>query len=125
MDFLTRFGLDKSRFTLLVMVLILLMGITSYFNLPKREDPAITIRTAAVIAEFDGMAPERIENLIAIPIERKMRQIGAIEDIETIITTGQALFYVNLYDATSGADIEDAWEKLRIKMADRGPELPE
>ncbi|MEM7653964.1 MAG: efflux RND transporter permease subunit, partial [Pseudomonadota bacterium] len=120
-----RFGLDKSRFTLLVMVLILLMGITSYFNLPKREDPAITIRTAAVIAEFDGMAPERIENLIAIPIERKMRQIGAIEDIETIITTGQALFYVSLYDATSGADIEDAWEKLRNKMADMGPELPE
>lgn len=125
MDILTRFGLDNSRFTILVMLSILAAGLLAYTGLPKREDPAITIRTAAVIANFDGMSPERVENLIAVPIERKMREIGEIEDIETIITTGQALFYAHLYDATSGTEIEKAWEDLRNKMQDVASDLPD
>ncbi|MEM8957253.1 MAG: efflux RND transporter permease subunit [Pseudomonadota bacterium] len=125
MEFLTRFGLEKSRFTWLVMALILLMGVTSYLGIPKREDPAITIRTAAVSVEFPGMSPERIENLIATPIERKMREIGEVEDIETIISTGQVLFYATLYDTIYGADIENAWEDLRNKMDDVVQQLPD
>ncbi len=98
MNFLTHFGLEKSRFTILMAILILLMGALSYHNIPKREDPEITIRTAAVIATFDGMSPERVEDLIAVPIERKIREIDEVEDIETIVTSGQALVYVHLYD---------------------------
>ncbi|MEM8702461.1 MAG: efflux RND transporter permease subunit [Pseudomonadota bacterium] len=125
MDFLTRFGLEKSRMTYLVMTLILIMGATSYLNLPKRADPAITIRTAAIQATFEGMAPTRIEDLIAIPIERKIREIGEVEDIETIITNGQVLLYATLYDTVGGADIETAWEDLRNKMDDVIAELPD
>ncbi|MEM9239719.1 MAG: efflux RND transporter permease subunit [Pseudomonadota bacterium] len=125
MEFLTRFGLEKSRFTWLLMALILVMGIMSYIGIPKREDPAITIRTAAIVLEFPGMSPERIENLIADPVERKMREIGEIEDIETIITTGQALLYATLFDTIYGSDIENAWEDLRNKMDDVVTELPD
>lgn len=124
MDLLTRFGLEKSRFTYLMMLFLLMVGITSYLDLPKREDPEITIRTAAVLTEFKGMSPERIENLIAVPIERKIREIGEVEDIEVIITPGQALIYTYLYDETSGSDIDSAWEDLRNKMADVVPLLP-
>ncbi|MEM7523645.1 MAG: efflux RND transporter permease subunit, partial [Pseudomonadota bacterium] len=125
MDLITRFGLDKSRFTYLVMLAVIMMGTLSYLSLPKREDPAITIRTAAIIANFDGMAPERVEDLIAVPIERKIREIGEVEDISTIITNGQALFYVTLYDEIAGSGIEDAWEDLRNKMNAVVPDLPD
>lgn len=125
MDIITRFGLDKSRFTCLSMALILIVGMLSYLSIPKREDPEITIRTAVVISTFDGMSPERVEDLIAIPMERKIREIGEVEDIETIITSGQALIYVHLYDATYGADVENAWEDLRNKMEDVVGELPD
>ncbi len=125
MDFLTRFGLERSRFTYLVMILVLIMGAGAYGNLAKRADPEITIRTAAVQATFDGMAPTRLEELIAVPIERKIREIGEVEDIETVITNGQALFYIHLYDRVSGSEIESAWEDLRNKMDDVVVELPD
>ncbi|WP_298922151.1 efflux RND transporter permease subunit [uncultured Roseobacter sp.] len=125
MDFLTRFGLEKTRFTSFLMVLLIALGTMSYLSIPKREDPAITIRTGAVIARFEGMSPERIESLIADPIELKIREIGEVEDIETIITSGQALFYVHLYDTVAVADIEEPWEDLRNKMQAVIPELPE
>ncbi|MEM7169052.1 MAG: efflux RND transporter permease subunit [Pseudomonadota bacterium] len=125
MDFLTRFGLEKTRFTVLMMLAILALGLMSYMGIPKRENPEITIRTAAVAVAFDGMSPLRLEELIAIPIERRIREIGEVEDIETIITTGQVLIYVDLFDTIYGADIDSAWEDLRNKMQAVRVELPE
>ncbi|MEM6888558.1 MAG: efflux RND transporter permease subunit [Pseudomonadota bacterium] len=125
MDLLTRFGLLKNRLTVLMMVLILAMGVMSYIGIPKRENPEITIRTAVVIADFEGMAPARMEQLIAIPIERKIREIGEVEDIETIITSGEVLIYVHLFDTVNGENIETAWEDLRNKMGEVQSELPE
>ncbi|MEM8625485.1 MAG: efflux RND transporter permease subunit, partial [Pseudomonadota bacterium] len=125
MDLITRFGLDKTRFTALMMLLILAMGISSYVSIPKREDPEITIRTAVVSASFEGMSPTRVENLIAVPMERKIREIGEVEDIETIVTSGNALIYVHLYDTVYEPDISAAWEDLRNKMSDVLAELPE
>ncbi|MEM6742906.1 MAG: efflux RND transporter permease subunit [Pseudomonadota bacterium] len=125
MDLLTRFGLEKGRFTVLMMLAILAMGALSYVSIPKRENPEITIRTAVVAAAFDGMSPLRMEELFAVPIERKIREIGEVEDIEAVITTGQVLFYVDLYDTIYGEDISDAWEDLRNKMQAVAPELPE
>lgn len=125
MDFLTRFGLLKSRLTALMMIFILALGLMSYVGIPKRENPELTIRTAVVIANFDGMAPARIEQLIAIPIERKIREIGEVEDIEAIITSGQVLLYVDLFNTLYGSDIDNAWEDLRNKMQAIQGELPE
>jgi len=125
MDFLTRFGLLKSRLTALMMVFILALGMMSYLGIPKRENPEITIRTAVVATSFEGMAPARMEQLIAIPIERKIREIGDVEDIETIITDGQLLIYANLFDTVSGTDIDAAWEDLRNKMQQVSGDLPD
>ena len=60
MDFLTKFGLEKSRLTVLVMLGLLIMGAVTYTQLPKLENPAITIRTAVVSASFSGMSPDWI-----------------------------------------------------------------
>ncbi len=84
MNFLTRFGLARSRFTMAAMIGLLLAGIVLYPNFPKREDPVIVIRTAVVSALFPGMAPERMENLVAVPIERKIRELAEVKDIRTL-----------------------------------------
>jgi hypothetical protein len=45
-NFLTRLGLERSRFTVTVMAGLLVFGIALYPNFPKREDPVVVIRTA-------------------------------------------------------------------------------
>jgi len=124
MNFLTRFGIEKSRFTILMMLAILLAGAFTYIQLPKRENPAITIRSAVVTAQFPGMKPERMEELVATPIERKIREIGEIEDIETLIFTGSLKITVKLYDSVPGEKIPAVMQELRNKMAEIA-DLPE
>jgi multidrug efflux pump subunit AcrB len=123
LDLLTRFGLARSRFTITVMLVLLAVGIGLYPDFPKREDPVVVIRTAVVSASFPGMAPERMENLIAVPIERKIRELDAVKDIRTLATEGSLIIYVDLKDEVG--NVNAAWQRLRDKMDDVKIELPD
>jgi multidrug efflux pump subunit AcrB len=122
-NLLTRFGLARSRFTIAIMLCLLTAGIVLYPNFPKREDPVIVIRTAVVSAFFPGMAPERIENLVAVPIERKIRELAEVKDIRTLAGEGSATVYVDLKD--DAGDVTATWQRLRDKMGDVKLELPD
>ncbi len=124
MEFLTRFGLNKGRLTLLVMVGLLMQGLITYTGLPKRENPAITMRTAVVSARFPGMSPERMEDLIVDPIERAAREIGEIEDINTLVSTGFTKINLTVYDRIPKEDIDQIFQDIRNKMADIEGDLP-
>lgn len=121
---LTRFGVESSRFTILTMLALLLLGVAAYFDLSKREDPSITIRTVVVSAEFSGMAPVRVEELIVDPIERTARQISEVDDINTLITTGQALVHLHLDESVPNEDLPEVFEEIRNKMSSVAKELP-
>jgi multidrug efflux pump subunit AcrB len=122
-NFLTRFGLERSRFTVTVMVGLLVFGISLYPNFPKREDPVVVIRTAVVSAQFPGMAPERMENLVAVPIERKIRELSEVKDVRTLATEGSLIVYVDLKDEVG--NVNATWQRLRDKMDDVKVELPD
>jgi multidrug efflux pump subunit AcrB len=64
-----------------------------------------------------------MEQLIALPVERKIREINAVEDINTLITTGQVNIKVDLSDSI--ADLETVWQELRDKMEEVQRALPE
>ncbi len=105
------------------MISLLLAGIVLYPNFPKREDPVIVIRTAVVSALFPGMAPERMENLVAIPTERKVRELAEVKDIRTLVSEGSLTIYVDLKDEIS--NVNATWQRLRDKMGDVKLELPD
>lgn len=124
MDFLTRFGLSRSRLTVLVMVGLIAQGLLVYAGLPKRENPAITIRNAIVTVQFPGMAPDRMEDLIVVPVERTAREIGEIEDINALISTGRAVITLTLYDSLPRAEIDSVFQDIRNRMDDLKNDLP-
>ncbi len=123
MNFLTRFGLERSRFTIAIMTGLIVFGVALYPNFPKREDPVVVIRTAVVSALFPGMAPERMENLVAVPVERKIRELAEVKDIRTLVTEGSLIVYVDLKDEIG--NVNATWQRLRDKMNDVKPDLPE
>lgn len=122
MNWLTQLGLDRSRLTVLAMIGLILVGAMLYTSFPKREDPEITIRNAKVTIEFAGMVPERMENLIADPVERKIRAIPEVDEIKTLITTGRTSIDVMLRDDVD--DLNPVWQELRDKMEEVTRELP-
>ena len=123
MNFLTRFGLARSRFTVTIMAGLVAVGLALYPDFPKREDPVVIIRTAVVSAQFPGLAPERMEDLVAVPIERKVRELSEVKDIRVLATEGSLVIYVDLKDEVG--DVGGVWQSLRDKMNDVKVGLPD
>jgi multidrug efflux pump subunit AcrB len=53
-------GSKKARPTVLVVIGFLLMGALTHLSIPKRENPAMTLRTVIVAVQFSGIIPERV-----------------------------------------------------------------
>lgn len=123
MSFLTSLGLTKARFSILLMFSLVVSGLLAYQDFPKREDPEITIRSADVTVRFPGLAPEKMERLITEQVERKIRSIKEVKDIETLLVTGRMKTSITLKDSID--DLTPVWQDLRDKMEEVSRELPE
>ncbi len=122
MDVVTRFAITNSRITILFVLFVFIGGLFAFLKIPSREDPAITIREAQVTAYYPGLSAQQMEDLVAIPIERAIKQIPEVEDIKTTVKTGYVLVQPKLYDCYF--DLEPIWQDLRNKMTDIKGKLP-
>ncbi|WP_417450606.1 efflux RND transporter permease subunit [Kordiimonas sp.] len=123
MSFLTRFALRQNRSIITFILGIILLGSLVAANYPQKEDPSIVIRNATVSAFFSGMPPDRVENLITEPLEKKIREISEIEEIKSDSKAGVTIINVKARDSVN--DIAAVWQKLRNKMDDARGQLPE
>lgn len=122
MEKLTAFAIKNSRLTILLILFLIFGGLFCFFSIPSREDPTIVIRNAQVTAYYPGLNTKKMEELVAIPIERAIKQIPEVEEIETTIKTGSVIVEPKIYDRYFY--LEPIWQDLRNKMDDLKPELP-
>ncbi len=122
MDGITRFGLDAPRLTLVFIALVILAGIGQFINFPRQEDPPILIREVVVTAQFPGMSPEDVEQLITRHIEDDLRAMPEIDDIWSDSKTGVAVIHADTADRYD--DVGEIWQKVRNRMLDLAPSLP-
>jgi len=123
MDQITKFAVENSRSTILALLCIVLAGINTFITMPSQEDPEITIREAQVTASFAGMPTDQVENLIAKPLEKKIKEIPEIKEIKTTVRTGELIIQAKVHDQYF--DLAPIWQDLRNKMSDMAGQLPE
>jgi len=109
---------------LLATVAAMVFGAISYFSLPAREDPKITIREAIVTTAFPGLPAERVETLITEPLEEAVLTVNGVEEIRSISSDGQSLIYAKAYDRLS-EELDQVWDELEEAVQAAGASLPE
>jgi multidrug efflux pump subunit AcrB len=107
----------------MITVVLMIAGAVSYFSLPTREDPAVTIREAVVSTQFPGMSAERVELLLTKTIEEAVRQVPEVEEIRSVSMPGTSLVHVEIYDRYF--DLDQIWDEVRQKVEGVQPQLPE
>jgi len=122
---LTRAGLARSRVTVLVMLIALSAGAISYVNFPKREDPAITTRTAIVAAQNVGLTLRQLEELVARPMEDTARAIPGVSEVRTQLTRGTAILQVDLDDAVPEKALKRVFDEIRDDIAQTARAMPD
>lgn len=123
---ITAFALNNSRTVIMTILLVVVGGIYAFLNLPKLEDPLITIREAVVTAKYPGMPVEQVERLITRPIEEKIRSMGEIDKIkDSTSKVGESLIHVTIKDEVPSENLPATWKLLRNRMNDVKSDLPQ
>ncbi len=111
---ITETAISKNRISIALILFFFIGGLFAYFEMPRAKDPSFVIRTAVVVTQFPGATPERIESLVTIPLERKIRQIEEIDHIESVSKNGVSTIYV--YIQESYKDMVPIWDEIRKKI---------
>ncbi len=113
---LTAFAIRKSRITLSVLFIVVLLGGAMYKNLPRDSMPPYTVRVATIVSNFTGANPERVELLVTKNIEEVVQEIPEVKTISSQSRTGLSVVTVELKDQVKKERLQDVWDELRRKL---------
>lgn len=119
---LTNYAIKFRTAVFVLIVVILIAGIYSYMNLPREGPPDITIPFVYVTAVYEGTAPQEMEKLIAIPIEKKLNELDGVKEITSTSDDSVASISVEFL---AGAEIDLAMQRVKNKVDLARPDLPD
>lgn len=121
---LSAWALAHQQLMAFLMLMILGAGVLSYQALPRNEDPAFTIKTAVVSAQWPGADLSDTVQLLTEPLEKKLQEVPYLDYVQSETHPGKTVIFVNLRDSTPPGKVQDIWYQVRNKMQGVSPALP-
>jgi len=113
---------DNRRLLALTISLILVAGLSSYYLLPRMEDPVLTQRAAIINTLYPGASAERVEALVTEKLEEELQEIEEIKEMRSSSRSGISTVTIELKDHIYAVD--EVWSRVRDKIDDARPLLP-
>jgi multidrug efflux pump len=114
-------ALYRHRTVLLLLVLVLLSGIVSYFSIPKESYPDLTAPYIFVSLSHEGISPEDADRLLINPVYRLIQGLDGIKEVTSAARQGGATLTLEFQ---MGTDIDQALINVREKVDMAKSELP-
>lgn len=121
---LSAWALGHQQLIAFLMLMVMAAGVISYEGLPRNEDPAFTIKTAVISAQWPGANLNDSVSLLTEPLEKTLQEIPFLDYVQSETRPGKTEIYVNLRDNTPPQEIPGIWYLVRKKMQDITPSLP-
>jgi len=109
-------SLKYKHVTLSVLLLLFAIGVNSLMNMPRREDPKITIRQGLVIAFFPGANSVQVEDQVTKKLEQYLFQYEEVDKSKTYSTTKDGVVVVNVELTENVKQPDIFWSKLRHQL---------
>jgi multidrug efflux pump len=118
---LSSFAIDHPTSVFVMTLIIVILGLTSYSQVPKESIPEIVIPNILVNTIYPGVSPADIETLITEPLED---ELNTIPDVKTITSTSAEGYSTINVEFEAGIDMTDALQRVREKVDIAKPEIP-
>jgi multidrug efflux pump subunit AcrB len=116
------FSIKNYQFTLTAFTFLLVMGITSFLNMPRREDPALDIPNIVVIAVYPGANPTDIESQVVDVLEESINELDDLKEVQTTIRDGVAISEIEF---NFGVDTDGKYDEVLRQVNQVRSDLPE
>ncbi len=121
---LSALAIREGSITLFLIVALAAIGIFSYINLGRAEDPPFTVKTLTVVAAWPGATAKEMQDLVADPLEKRVQELQWYDRVETFTRPGLAIMMVTLKDTTPPKDVPEQFYQARKKLGDSAHLLP-
>lgn len=108
-----------------LIAVLLLGGAYSCYQMSKLEDPEIKVKLAMVVTTFPGASAHQVELEVTDVLEKSIRTMGNIDNVESYSFNDLSLIQVELLSTVKDEDVEQCWDMLRRKVGDARAVLPE
>ncbi|MBO4463996.1 MAG: efflux RND transporter permease subunit [Prevotella sp.] len=103
---------------------ILFLGVFSFLNMPKLEDPAVAVKQASVVLVYPGASAHEVELKAVQVMEDELRTLPDIKSLESTCQSGMAVISVKFANEVKMAEMEQHFDQLRRKTNDVQTKLP-
>ncbi len=101
------FSVARWQFTLVLFALLVAMGVNSYLNIPRSEDPEFHAPVPTIVAVYPGADPVDIERLVVDPIEDAINELDDIKHMESRSLDGVGVIRIEFQWHTDPTDKYD------------------
>ena len=116
---LAKFFLEKSRLTVLALLLLLTLGLASSLSLKTTGFPAISIPAVLVQTAYPGAASDTVARDVTVPIEGKIKDIDGIQSYSSESSNSFSTVSLTLTGAANADTVSS-----KVNAALQGLKLP-
>ncbi|MFA9440899.1 efflux RND transporter permease subunit [Uliginosibacterium sp. sgz301328] len=122
---LSEWALNHKQMVAFLMVALTVAGIWSFMSLGQNEDPSFTFKVAVVRTAWPGATATQVEQEVTERVEKKLQEVPYVDTLRSYSKPGESLVFVLLKDSTPPAAVPESWRKLRQKVDDVKPSMPQ
>lgn len=106
----------------LIVIVAAIAGVASYFTLPAREDPEVTIRQAVVTTAHPGLPAQDVERLITQRLEEAIIALPELKEVRSTSLDGLSIIHAQAEDQYF--QLDQIWDELGEQVAEAAGDLP-
>lgn len=115
---LPKFSVSNSLFVNLISAIILIIGAIVVVGLNREVFPNVAFDMASITCAYPGATPEDVEKLITVPIEKELKEVDGIKEINSTSAASTSLIFVKIDPDESDKqkvirDVQSAVDKVK------------
>jgi len=122
---ITEWALKHKSLIYFFIILVFLMGVYSYQNLGRMEDPEFIVRKMVITVAWPGASAQQVEEQVTDKIEKKLLDIPGLDYINSYSVPGKSYIFVNLDFSVEHDKIQPTWLDVRNTVNDIKDTLPD
>jgi multidrug efflux pump subunit AcrB len=122
---LSLWALMHPALTRYLMVVLMVLGVTAYFQLGQDEDPPFTFRAMVIRTYWPGATAQQVAEQITDKLERTLQEAPFADKIRSYSKPGESQIIFQIKDSSKASDVANVWYTVRKKVSDMRQTLPQ
>ncbi|MDM0048575.1 efflux RND transporter permease subunit [Variovorax sp. J22R115] len=121
---LSKWALEHGALTRYLMLVLMLLGFASYFQLGQDEDPPFTFRAMVVRTYWPGATAQQVAEQVTDKLERTLQEAPYADKIRSYSKPGESQIIFQIKDSSKASEVANVWYTVRKKISDMRGTLP-